>query len=338
MNTSQYSLSEQANLLNTYITFLNSGYNEQLIIDFLCVSKLIKRQHIDEVKHLLISGEQLSVVFSYLRFHKEVQAYITHGEQVGDIVAAMNLALLWIRNNLKIRKSLKQALTYPLVLIMMSVLSFIFVAFFLFPQMESFLSGYQINEKPFIFTALELLMFGIGCIFMFAVVCVSLLAAMRLLSGEQQLWIYFNIPVVRYYLQQILQIQIANRLSLYLANGYPCLAAFRHISENRRSSMLQTQVTEIDKLLTAGHTLEEAFEISDYYSDEFLLVLSFALKNNTLGTECALYSKRASEHIVIKVIKGLNLLQTLLTCIIALFLVLTYIAVFLPMLSVFETL
>lgn len=338
MISDKYTLQEQAEVLSTYITFLKSGYNEQLIIEFICISKLIKKQHVDMVKSLLVAGEYLSTVFNYLRFHKEVQAYISHGEQVGDIVAAMNLALLWIENNLSIKRSMKRALTYPAVLIAMSLVSFIFVAFFLFPQMESFLNGYQINEKPIFFTVLELLMLCIGVIFIVLILCFCSLAIIRLFPGKLQVKLYYLIPIVRYYMQQILQIQIANRLHLYLSNGYSCLTAFRHFVDSKRTSLLQVQINELDRLLTSGNTIDEAFTFSGYYNDEFLLVLRFAVKNNSLGTECSLYSKRTSEQIVAKTVKALNLLQTLLTCIIAIFLVLTYIAVFMPMLSVFETL
>jgi general secretion pathway protein F len=207
-------------------------------------------------------GEALSAQPRLLLQHEI--AMIKAAEQTGSVAEIMLQLASSMRRQLELQSRLKAALTYPAILLCMSLLTIALVASVLVPNLLPLFEGEQASP-PFVirlFVALGSNMTGIAVVLLAAGLGAAVLARAlarneAFLLGRDRLLL--QLPMIGQLAVQAETIRTANTLSLLLRSGVAlsqALVIVQSASKNRSTRLALVRATE---KVTAGAPMARAF-------------------------------------------------------------------------------
>ncbi|GHH96987.1 competence protein ComG [Neobacillus kokaensis] len=283
----------------------------------------------------LRKGHKFHDVLEGLGFHQDLIGYVYFAEQHGSFAEALlegsSLALLRDKDVKKLFKLLQ----YPLLLIMITGLLFVFVQKTLLPRFTTLFTSlgleanfftkviYAFDEYfPIVFEMLllSLLLTAIYYFFSF-----------RKLSVLKQRTLLARLPITGRILKLLFTHYFSIQLSFLLSGGISVSEALILFEKNKRQPFYSELGREIKLKLITGERLETILASFCFFEREFPMIVKHGQENGKLEQELLFFSKHCVVNMEEIIEKSLRTVQPILYLFIGFLVVSMYLAILLPM-------
>lgn len=228
-----------------------------------------------------------------LYFSRSEVSVVKAGEVGGTLTESLKILVRTLKEQEFIKKSIKSAMTYPgMVLGVMGVVSTVLILFVIPKLGETFLRlNVKIPVPTRILIQLSLFLQKNQVLSIIGIILIAILIILFIRSslGKRTfIFILSHIPVTRKIMLEIDLARVSTIFSSLLTSGIPILEVLELTKDTLILSDVKKSISQISKDLTAGSTLEDAFEKHrKIYPSTFRRILATGEKSGTLETSMA---------------------------------------------------
>lgn len=336
MKRHKWSVNEQASFLKRTGELLARGYPIAEAIESISLHlPSYRKEELNDCLIELRKGLAFHDILENLGFHKDLIGYVYFAEQHGSFAEALlegsGLALIKDKD---VRKLLK-LLQYPMLLIFITGILFIFVENTLLPRFTILFKSMGLEANFF-----TKVIYLFGQYFPVAIIC--LLAFLLFLAGYYFL-IFQKISILQQR-SQLVRIPIAGRilkllfthyfsvqLSFLLSGGISVSEALILFENNLKQPFYSQLGKEIKLKLVSGEKLETILSTFPFFEKELSVIVKHGQENGKLEQELLFFSQHCVANIEEKLEGSSKFIQPILYLFIAFLVVSMYLAILLPM-------
>ncbi|MFJ7725366.1 competence type IV pilus assembly protein ComGB [Neobacillus sp. NPDC097160] len=336
MKTRKWSVNEQAIFLKRTGELLARGYPIAEAIESIALQLPAKRKEelygcLEELK----KGLPFHDVLTTLRFNKDLIGYVYFAEQHGSFADALlegsELALLKDKDLQKLLKLLQ----YPMLLIFITGVLFIFIENTLLPRFTTLFSSLGLEANFFtkvIYAFDHYFPYVVGAVLVLLILtAIYYFLVFRKLSILQQRSQLVRIPIVGRILKLLFTHYFSIQLSFLLSGGISVSEALLLFEKNQRQPFYSKIAEEIKYKLVTGEKLETILAAFSFFEKEFPMIVKHGQENGKLEQELLFFSKHCVTNMEEMIEKSLKTIQPLLYLFIGFLVVSMYLAILLPM-------
>ncbi|WP_062198576.1 competence type IV pilus assembly protein ComGB [Massilibacterium senegalense] len=339
----RWSQKERGEFLIRFSLLLKQGYSMKE------ATTLIAQMYPSAIRTSLITafstlenGENLSTIFSSLKFPKDVLSHITFSERHGKIALGSQYAGEWLLKKEAFREQMIQQLKYPLFLIWATILLSFFMIRFLIPQFQQLYDSLN-TDFPLVTTMFISFAKGLPYFLLFVLVVLLLcllyyLFAFRKLSPEKQLTWMIRIPILSSFYQLFCTHTFCLHFGSLLKSGLSIYESVSCFSEDAKFTVLQYEGQTIKNYLLAGYSLEQSLEQSRLFTEELATVVQHGSLTGYLEQELIHYSEMVLTLLDKKMKRVLDIFQPSLFLVVGMMMFFMFLALFMPMFHMMENL
>nr|WP_295975769.1 competence type IV pilus assembly protein ComGB [uncultured Bacillus sp.] len=341
MKRRKWPLSEQARFLKMTGELLSRGYPLADAMNSI-LNHLPKRFKDDVAEGIqsLKSGERFSQVLQKLAFHDDLVGYVFFAEQHGGLAEAFRAGSSMIEKRVQDMAKLQKLLAYPIFLILITLLLFIFMQKLLLPQFTSLFAAMNIEENFFtriltLFGSILPLFVVLSFLFFLFFAYYYFFHFRKLPPLEQKrrlLKIPFASSFFRLYCTHYFSIQ----LSYLLGGGLAVNEAFFIFERNVQQPFYSQLGQEMKWSLMEGEKLDDIVRGYPFFEKELSVVIHHGQKNGKLEQELAFFAQHCLQMLEEKMEKMMKKIQPAIYAVIGLVIVAMYLAVLLPMFHIID--
>ena len=224
----------------------------------------IQLMGLSNIQKSLANGNSLSYSFSKIGFHPFCVNLIQTGEATGDLVDSLSQAAIYLDKQIKLQKKIKKALSYPCIVLGVSVLVLIAMFQWVIPSFESMFANFQ-AELPWPTRLLIKISHWVQSYFLyFAMAILCLTVSFKLIwkkhSQTQQAvdLLLLKLPIFGQIRKSSLLIQWSRNISLLTARGVPILEALKQTALHSNDWISFKFCAQINVSLAQGWSLSES--------------------------------------------------------------------------------
>lgn len=232
------------------------------------VSRL--RSVLDDVEEQIRGGASLSSAFVAQNiFPRLYTASILAGERSGALDDVLARYVAYTKRSAEIRRKIRGALAYPLLLLGASLAMVTFLTLFVVPRMSLLFAGFG-AELPLV----TVVVVGIsttvaGNIFWLAPLLIAAVVGFvfwsRTPNGRQRIdATLLRLPIAGELLRQLAVAQVTRSLSTLLAGGIPLVESWEIASESLTNHELRRRSSSILPMVREGRSFTESLEKADW--------------------------------------------------------------------------
>jgi general secretion pathway protein F len=207
-------------------------------------------------------GEALADRTELLSEHET--AIIRAAEHTGSVAETMLQLASSIRRRLELSSQIKAALTYPVILLVMSFLTIAIITTVLVPNLLPLFDGAR-TDPPLLIRIMLLLQDNIDLLAIALLVAVGSLWALwrrakknaRLLAKRD--WLMLRAPLFGHLIVRAEAARIASVLALLLKSGIPLLQALSVVQRACKNRAVKTAFSQVVESVASGGSLAHAF-------------------------------------------------------------------------------
>ncbi|MDZ5471017.1 competence type IV pilus assembly protein ComGB (plasmid) [Bacillus sp. 31A1R] len=336
MKRRNWTLQEQAYFLRKVGELLERGYPLAEAIDSIKYHiKKIRKEEMIKSLNKLKEGHPFHEILLELNFNKTLVGFVYFAEQHGGLALALKDGsdmMLKRRDDLQ---KLKQIIYYPLMLIFITFLLFLFIENVLLPRFSVLFQSMNLPQN--FFTKL---------IYLFGTFLPIIFLLITLLFASSLSYYYFNfrklcpikqkthissIPVIGPFYRLICSHYFTVQLSYLLGGGLSVLEALNLFEKQEKQPFDQAIGREMKRKLSTGLKFEEIIQEYTFFEKELPLVIKHGQENGKLEQELFFFSKHCLSVFQNKTDSGLKIIQPILFSFIGILIVSMYLAILLPM-------
>lgn len=292
------------------IALIKAGYpilkSIQIIINRAKDPRL--REILMEVENEVRSGKSLSEAFDdcSVTFSTVYIASLMAGERGGNLPETINRYITYEKVISRTRERIKTALTYPVLLLLLSGALLAVLVGFIIPQFSDFYADFG-AELPFITRALVAFSFFVRDNFPFLLGAVLLLAFVfvqmkrkpttRILLDRWKL----KIPIIRLVWIESAVALFSRTLSLLLGGGISLLQSVSIARKAVPNEYLVHRMHELPDYIKNGENLSDAVDKSDFFTPLALDMIRIGERSanleGMLGEVASVYDERIQERV-----------------------------------------
>lgn len=335
-------LTKPADFLSRLSILLREGYtfHEGLILILPYHAKEYE-ELLEQAEKQLKSGYGVSRVLKELGFHGGTMLPVTIAEVDGDLVRALGEVSARVERKEEKKRQIRKLLTYPAVLFVLLLLLLTAFRQFFLPNFEALAIMRTQGEKgaagilPKIVAFIpDLLLFG-------TLTVVILLLIMtyftRRMTPEQKLDYMLKIPVVGPFFETGKTRDFANELGSLLESGLSMQDALSVLAEQEEDPILSEITSVLSRHVIYGEPLHEAIRLTDGLSPRLADFAKHGADSGHLPKELLIYADHTSERMEEKVNSWMSVIQPALFGILAVCILLAYLAILLPVYRMVDT-
>ena len=224
----------------------------------------IQLMGLSNIQKSLANGNSLSYSFSKIGFHPFCVNLIQTGEATGDLVDSLSQAAIYLDKQIKLQKKIKKALSYPCIVLGVSVLVLIAMFQWVIPSFESMFANFQ-AELPWPTRLLIKISHWVQSYFLyFAMAILCLMVSFKLIwkkhSQTQQAvdLLLLKLPIFGQIRKSSLLIQWSRNISLLTSRGVPILEALKQTALHSNDWISFKFCAQINVSLAQGWSLSES--------------------------------------------------------------------------------
>ena len=302
--------------------------------------KRILKYILDDIK----SGEQLSIALKSGLSKEGMDidslsiSFISTAEEVGSLTDGLHQLFEYLTFQKKIRMDVKQALSYPLFLVGMSVVVSFLIFFLIIPKFATIFSPEEFEQLPSIsYMVLSVgkylnLHMGEALFVIFAVVATVVVLLKKFPIPWMSL--FYNIPKLSSIIVDLQLTIIYSALSTMLTGGLELDRALKQLQKvnllPELSELLKTTLFEIKR----GQKLSDVFSVSSIVPASDIALLNVGENSASLDKIFNSLSKRHSDAFSTSVKKLLSILEPAVIVMLGGFIALIVVAIMMAIMSI----
>jgi type IV pilus assembly protein PilC len=212
---------------------------------------------------------------------------IASGEQSGSLDVMLRRLSEFIEKNVRLRSKIKQAMIYPVGILIFAVVVTIFMLWKVIPIFASIFRDLG-AELPFI-TAMVVAMseFVQKYIFLIFAGLVALFLAFRYYrSTTAGRWqtdtLLLKMPLIGKLMYKVSMTRVTRTLATLISGGVPMLEALKITSTTAGNVVIEKEIVEARKLVSEGKTLNESFKQAGKFPTMMLQMINVGEATGTL--------------------------------------------------------
>lgn len=341
MNRRKWTLEEQSKLLKMSGELLSRGYSlsdalESVIYHF-------PKNRSEEIKNILqglIEGYPLYIILQKLKFDQHLTGYIFFAEQHGNLETAFSEGGKMLQKRAEDIAKLVKLITYPLFLILMTIVLFFFVQNNLLPRFSTLFTTMDIEANFFSYVisivdkCFPILLISI----LILVITISLYYFLwfKHISSIKQKIVITRIPVAARLLRLFYTHYFCVQLGYLLAGGLSINEALTMFEKNKEQSFYKQVAGEIKTLLKTGETLVEILNKYPFFEKDLPRIVKHGQENGRLSQELIFLSSRCLHLLEEQTDQLMKKVQPIIFLFIGFMIISMYLAVLLPMFQLLE--
>lgn len=336
MKSRKWTLKEQAEFLKRIGELLHRGYPLSEAIHSLTYQmKKSRQEEIELSLKELKEGYPFHKILFDLGFHETLIGFVYFAEQHGSLAEAFHDGSEMILRRDSDTEKLKKIMFYPTVLIIITLLLFLFVDRVLLPQYTSLFQS--MNIQPNIFMKIVYLVGeGIPLFLFLSIVFLSIGLAFYFLKYQKyspikQKNLLSSLPLIGSFFRLYTTHYFSIQLSYLLKGGLSILEAVKLFEEHERHAFDRYLGSELREYLSTGAVFEDVFHQYHFFEEELPLIVKHGQENGKLAQELHFFSKFCMEKLESKTEKLFKVIQPILYSFIGIIIVSMYLAILLPM-------
>ena len=341
MKKSKWTLKEQSLFLKRIGELLSRGYPLSEAIESISFQlPNDKKAEISQSLADLREGYPLYQVLANLKFNENLIGYVYFAEQHGGLGNAFQEGSEMMQKRDHDFAKLKKLLAYPLFLISLTVVLFVFVENLILPKFSSLFQSMRL--KPNFFTKIVYL-FGDLLPYIMISICILCfillsfyLIKFRQLPQMKQKTILVLIPVIGPFFKYMYTHYFSIQLSYLLAGGLSVHEALRLFESNEKQPFYMEVGKEIKIGLRRGESLDNLLANFVFFEKELSHIIKHGQKNGKLDAELYFFSRHCLNLLEERTEKWLKTIQPCLYAVIGFLIISMYLAVLLPMFHLLE--
>ena len=341
MKRRKWTIQEQTTFLKMMGELLIRGYPLTEALDSITYHLPKKRKiEVREGVSQLKEGYPFYSILQRMDFHEHLIGYVYFAEQHGGLATAFLEGSQMIQRRANDLSRLKKLISYPLLLMFITIILFIFVQKYLLPRFTSLFSSMNIETNFFtqiIYVAGDVL----PILFLFLLILIFLsiyyyVRYFRNLQPIEQKVKLMKIPIAAGFLRLFYTHYFSIQLSYLLSGGLSINEALFMFERNEEQPFYKQLGSEIKRILRTGEKLEDIFNLYPFFERELAMIIRHGQENGKLAEELLFFANVCLRDLEEKMDKGMKKIQPVLYLLIGLLIVSMYMAVLLPMFHLLE--
>ena len=337
----KWPVQEQAHFLQRTGDLLSRGYPIAEAIESISL-------YLDDRKKLemwdclanLKEGYPFYRVLSDLNFNKDLISYVYFAEQHGGLANAIVEGSTMVLKRDADYKKLRSLLSYPIFLVLITMLIFYFVENSLLPR---FMMLYQNMDVEASFFTSTIIAFGkfIPCaiyslpIFLLVTCCYYFFVFKKYQILDQRNRL-IRIPLIGMFFKLLYSHYFSTQLSYLLSGGMSVIDALQVFENNSHEPFSVALGKDLKSYLSTGMELDYAVSTYSFFEDELCRIIKHGQENGKLDQELFFYSRYCLSKLEAKTEKTMKIVQPLLFSMIGILIVSLYLAILLPMFQLIQ--
>lgn len=333
-------MNEDYRLLENLAHFLQQGY---LIQDILDICQFIfNNSMIKDIKDKLNDGLTLDEAIIEGNFSHTFIEYFKFFRIKNNLSKAIIQSLEICKTKDNTLKKLKKELTYPVLLVIFLMMFSLFIVYALLPSiMQLFI---EFGIEPDLFTRIMFKLFTIIPILIIIVLfCLGSISFVTVYSIKKQYFQLIDFLVKHVWgIQRMIQKYYSIKFALYynelLINGYDSTDIIIMLYHQIDDSDIKMLIYEIYRKVLLGESLEYTISQFEYFEPLFITCFKLLLHDNRNNKSLDNYLKISLDTLHFKIVKIIKIAVPFVYCFTAGFVILVYISIVIPMMSVISNL
>ncbi len=302
-------------------------------------------------------------ICSKIKPHKDIsliQDYLKQGYSIDEAIQRSHLPPMFkeyfsffqnknilsksIENSLRICKmyhdylqQIKKKLSYPLLLLIFLLFFSIFVVFFLLPKVNLLFDSFGI-EKSF-FIKITMFIFQIIPLFFIIAIIVFVLIISNLYYGLKNkkfkiIEFYLSKPFTRKVLQKYFSLKFALFYNELLLEKLDSITIIHTLNQQLMKNDIKIVLYEIEERMMEGELIERILEDFIYFDDLFITFFKMLLEHPKAELSLQNYIDITFKQIEVSLYKIMKTLTSGIYVFVALFVIMIYIAIIIPMMNI----
>lgn len=337
----KWPVQEQAHFLKRTGDLLARGYPIAEAIE--SISFYLDNKKKLEIRDCLANlkeGYPFFRVLSDLNFNKDLVSYVYFAEQHGGLAKAIMEGSAIVLKRDADYKKLRSLLSYPVFLVLITIIIFYFVENSLLPR---FLMLYQnMDVEASIFTSL-IVAFGnlVPVVFYSLLICLIsascyyffIFKRYQILDQRKRL---IRIPLIGMFLKLLYSHYFSTQFSYLLSGGMSVIEALQVFENNSHERFSIELGKGLKSRLSTGMELDFAISTYSFFEDDLSRIIKHGQENGKLDQELYFYSRYCLSKLEMKTDKAMKIIQPLLFSMIGILIVSLYLAILLPMFQLIQ--
>lgn len=336
MRKFKWSLEEQATLLKKIGELLERGYPlAEAIHSLIYHMKSNRKDEILQCLSHLREGHPFYKFLITLNFNKTLIGFVYFAELHGGLAHAfLEGSEMMLKRNQDLER-LKKVLAYPIMLLVITFILFLFINHILLPRFSSLF--HSMNLSPNVFTKFIYLtgnfipLYFLVSFILFLLLISYYLLSFRKLSPIKQRTIISKIPIIGGFSRLLYSHYFSVQLSYLLGGGLSILEALKLFESHIKQPLDEEIGREMKQSLITGKKLEDIVKEYPFFVRELHLIVKHGQDNGKLDQELFFFSKHCLITFQLKTDRLLKIVQPLLFSMIGIIIVSMYLAILLPM-------
>ena len=255
---------EKADFLKQLGMLLKAGIPLSRSIDILAEGK--QKKNASQILQKLQAGASFSESWDW---GGEIKALISVGEQNGQLEEALQRAARQIEGRLIFKDKIKKALSYPILVLFLSLICFMLVLIFVLPTFANIFSDFDYRLPPLTVFVLNLSRIW----FVFPVSILLLLVfAFKIFRSD----VRFRLSFFKY----VFFSEFCRSLGEQLKNGVPILKAFKILEHATPHKFFKNKFSAVYQALESGQKLNAS--LGTYFPDSLKRMVAVGEESGSL--------------------------------------------------------
>lgn len=333
---------EQARFLAELGDLLENGFSLYEGIEFSMLhSKKNNQEDLKDSMNLLKEGRSFRDFLEWLSFEQELVGLVSYGEQNGQLPTTLKEAGRIWQKKCEDRAKLKNLLIYPVFLFIFTFGLLQLFTTFLFPRFSQMYEDYDLGTNPFMEAAGFLSSLVRYSPVLIALACILLTIFhqyyLKKLPKLKQETLFMKTPFIRQYRRLSITYYFSIQLGSLLQGGLSVLDALEFMMKEDPKQLVREIAAQMMDQLKAGDALEFICREIPVFKEDFVRIVSHGQKNGLLGEELLYYSRLVLKEMEGMMEKSLKTIQPLMFGLVALLVILLYLAILMPMISLMNS-
>lgn len=276
--------------LNQFSILLKSGIDVKFALKTLREQEnnSLLKEALKNIENNLNYGFTLSEAFSKANVFPElISGTISAGEASSKLPETLKILSEYYEADRKTKESLKNALYYPGILLLVTFLVVILIVTFVLPRYIELFNSYENLELPLITRMLiyfSSFMYRYGLIVFLLIIFGGLLlirlANNRLLYGFSK--IILKIPFIGNYIRNYETQKFSGIFSLLIGSGIDTIESIKIASNSINNQFLKNEILNSVNYILKGNTIYDSFSKTDVFPNMFLNLVNIGEHSSNL--------------------------------------------------------
>lgn len=288
----------------------------------------------------LKKGASLDEAFEYADFHSAICTYLYFARVNGDITGSLQKAMEIFDHRVRYTKKFRQIIRYPMFLLIIFGLLLYFIQQFVLP---SFADIFQSSTQAAGTVNLSLLLidvlggFALVMLLLFGIILLIWLRTKNNLMIEQQIKVYYKIPVYRSFLKLQTSFLFAIHFSTLLKTGMSYNQILSHMAQQKELPIIAHYSQLLMEELTRGLPMANLLSQMSLMENQLSAIFQKNVDITTLEKDLTVYADIMTEEIERKTMRMLTFIQPVFFGVLASFIIFIYVTLMWPMFQLIQS-